>query len=157
MQAYYLAAPFAVERAPTAPLPQWKRRRDVSVATLEEYPVKGLVFEASAALPQMAELLGAACERLAAANVPHNVFVVDCGQRAFLFPNAFSIAKAKGAVPSELLDSQVCARVLHALCGAAEDVPAGIADVLLPLVSAAVWTARLNKLCTHARPMPGQM
>lgn len=106
-QAYYLAATFAVERAPTAPVPAWKRRRDVSIATIEEYPVKGLVFEAGAALPEMAELIGKACHRLAAANVPHNLFVVDRGQRAFLFPNGFSIAKAKGAVPAELLDTQV--------------------------------------------------
>lgn len=107
LQAYYLAATFAVERAPTAPVPAWKRRRDVSIATIEEYPVKGLVFEAGAALPEMAELIGKACHRLAAANVPHNLFVVDRGQRAFLFPNGFSIAKAKGAVPAELLDTQV--------------------------------------------------
>ena len=107
MQAYYLAAPFAIERAPTAPVPAWKRHRDISISTLEEYPVKGLVFEATAALPEMANLVVAACQRLAAANMPHNLFVVDLGQRVFLLPNAFSMAKAKGAVPAELLDSQV--------------------------------------------------
>ena len=30
------------------------------------------------------------------------------GQRVFLFPNGFAMAKAKGAIPPDLLDSQVC-------------------------------------------------
>ena len=41
------------------------------------------------------------------ANIPHNILVVDCGQRLFLFPNNFSIAKAEGKVPDDLLDTQV--------------------------------------------------
>ena len=63
-QAYYLAAPFAVERAPTQGLQGFKRRRDVEVAQLMEYPVRGLVFEAGESLTAMAELVGAACKRL---------------------------------------------------------------------------------------------
>ena len=74
---------------------------------LEEYPVKALVFETGTALSEMAQIIGTACQRLAEANVPHNLFVVDSGQRAFLFPNGFAIAKAKGAIPADLLDSQV--------------------------------------------------
>ena len=42
-----------------------------------------------------------------AANIPHNILVVDCGQRLFLFPNNFSRAKAEGTVPEDLLDTQV--------------------------------------------------
>lgn len=42
-----------------------------------------------------------------AANIPHNILVVDCGQRLFLFPNNFSAAKAAGQVPEDLLDTQV--------------------------------------------------
>ena len=41
------------------------------------------------------------------ANIPHNILVVDCGQRLFLFPNNFSAAKAEGRVPEDLLDTQV--------------------------------------------------
>lgn len=63
-QAYYLAAPFAVERAPTTALPNAVRRKDVEVAQLAEYPVRGLVFEAGGTLTAMAELVGAACKRL---------------------------------------------------------------------------------------------
>lgn len=41
------------------------------------------------------------------ANIPHNILVVDCGQRLFLFPNNYSAAKAAGSVPDDLLDTQV--------------------------------------------------
>ena len=65
LQAYYLAAPFAVERAPTKALDtNYKRRKDVEVALLTEYPVKGLVFEAGESLHAMANLVGSACRRL---------------------------------------------------------------------------------------------
>jgi hypothetical protein len=69
--------------------------------------VCGLVFEASDSIDDLASVVGEACQRLSAANIPHNLFVVDCGQRIFLFPNAFARAKAKGLVPNDLLDSQV--------------------------------------------------
>jgi len=106
-QAYYLAAPFAVERAPTKALYGYTRRKDVEVALLSDYPVKGLVFEAGESLTAMATLVGAACKRLQDANIPHNILVVDCGQRLFLFPNNFSLAKAAGTVPEDILDTQV--------------------------------------------------
>ena len=107
------------------------------MAQLSEYPVRGLVFEAGESLMTMAHLVGSACQRLQvgliqaltlslvrlhgprhrssqhsvftvqAANIPHNVLVVDCGQRLFLFPNNFSTAKAAGAVPEDLMDTQV--------------------------------------------------
>ena len=55
--------------------------------------VRGLVFEANGSLAALAELVGAACQRLAAANVPHNLFIADCGARVFLLPNAFAERK----------------------------------------------------------------
>lgn len=69
--------------------------------------VCGLVFEAGDSVEHLAMVVGEACQRLSAANIPHNLFVVDCGQRVFLFPNAFARAKAQGEVPEDLLDSQV--------------------------------------------------
>jgi len=69
--------------------------------------VCGLVFEAGDSVEHLATVVGEACQRLSAANIPHNLFVVDCGQRVFLFPNAFARAKAQGDVPEDLLDSQV--------------------------------------------------
>ena len=68
----------------------------------------GLVFEAGGQIEDLAVVVGEACQRLADANIPHNLFVVDCGQRVFLFPNAFARAKAQGIVPEDLLDTQVC-------------------------------------------------
>ncbi len=48
---------------------------------------------------QVAELVGTACQRLTAANVPHNLFIADCGARIFLFPNCFAEKKALGQIP----------------------------------------------------------
>lgn len=130
-QAYYLAAPFAMERAPTAPLDLAAlglksrcnaadavptliggkgRRRPacgVRVEQLREYPVRSLVFEAGDSLQEAAELVGTACERLTAANVPHNLFIADCGARIFLFPNCFAERKARGQMPEDVLETQV--------------------------------------------------
>ena len=128
-QAYWWATPFAVEVAATAPLPPLPPREVVAgdgnnnsarfgvapasltaprVSTTVGYPARALVFEATRGdLDGLAAALGDACTRLAAANVPHNVFVVDCGQRAFLFPNLFGTHKANGTVPEDLLETQV--------------------------------------------------
>lgn len=151
-QAYYLAAPFAMERAPTAPLdlagiglagtstftaggsfiagsatagagagaflpPSGKfgmggktRRRAASwvrVERLLEYPVRTLVFEAGESLRELADMVGTACQRLTAANVPHNLFIADCGARVFLFPNCFAEKKARGLIPEDVLETQV--------------------------------------------------
>lgn len=43
--------------------------------------------------------MGTACQRLTAANVPHNLFIADCGARVFLFPNCFAEKKARGLIP----------------------------------------------------------
>ena len=98
-----------MERAPTAALTGLKRKWGVRVAELNGYPVRGLVFEAGECLAELAAVVSGACIRLTAANIPHNLFVVDFGQRIFLFPNAFAQAKATGRVPEDILDTQVCA------------------------------------------------
>ena len=46
--------------------------------------------------------------RLAAANIPHNVFISDGGQRAWLLPNAFAASKANQCISEAMLDTQVC-------------------------------------------------
>ncbi len=98
VQGYYLQAPFPVERAPTAPLPAYsgsRRFKDVRVYQLAEYPVRGLVFECGQNLPDMADFVAEVCVRLQEGNIPHNLFIVDCGMRVFLYPNAFAAAKAE--------------------------------------------------------------
>ena len=58
-------------------------------------------------LEMLAEVVGEACQKLAAANVPHNVMIMDRGARVFLFPQRFSVMKAKGLVPEAVLDTEV--------------------------------------------------
>jgi hypothetical protein len=85
VQAYYLAAPFAVERAPTKALYGYTRRKDVEVALLSEYPVRGLVFEAGESLTAMANLVGAACKRLQASH-PSSLICLSGIQMKFVHP-----------------------------------------------------------------------
>jgi GDP-L-galactose phosphorylase len=120
-QAYFLGTPFAVEVAPAGPLPGEAGSRSAAagfsgrpgahgarVRATVGYPARALVFEAARGdLGALANAIAGAAARLAAANVPHNLFVVDCGQRAFLFPNRFGAAKAAGRVPEDLLATAV--------------------------------------------------
>lgn len=111
-QAYYLEAPFPIERVPCAALPSKSlptHYRDVKISQLRPgaFPVRALVFESSTSLASLASAVGRACGALVAANVPHNLLISDKGARVFLIPNAFSERKARGEVPEDLLASQV--------------------------------------------------
>jgi len=107
-QGYYLQAPFAVERAPTSPMTYTNKLYPaVKVSTLAEFPVRGLAFECSTDLMQLADLLADVCARLVKHNIPHNLFIADCGARVFLFPNGFAQAKAENRVPEDVLATQV--------------------------------------------------
>lgn len=65
-QAYYLHAPFPVERAPTKLLctKRFGRKKGVAVSTVEDYPCRGIVFEGKNQLAHLAEVVGEACIRL---------------------------------------------------------------------------------------------
>ena len=115
-QGYYLDAPFPVERAPTVAipgLPQMINR--VRVTQLAEYPVRGIVMEMvhegeldlDSSLWQLAKLCGNACRKLARANVPHNIFIVDGGSRLFLFPQCYQARISAGVVPEWILNTGV--------------------------------------------------
>lgn len=116
-QAYYLATPLPVERAPLSHAPVALAGRAAAAVTaagpsclrvrrLRDYPVAGWAVEGGADAP-MAELLGAAVEALTAANVPHNLLICDAGRRAFLFPQCYAERTARGEVPPALLDCGV--------------------------------------------------
>ena len=123
-QAYYLAAPMALERAATTPLPNSLTRLVSSqggsdlkssriggwgmrIGQLDGYAVRGLVYEAGESIEEVADAVGRACQRLTARNIPHNLMIVDRGARVFLIPNAFAKRKARGELPQDIVDSMV--------------------------------------------------
>jgi len=125
-QGYYLDAPFAVERAPTVPLPDVPSIiDDVRVMQLSSYPVRGIVMEIvhdeddndsdsddnmrseRCPLDRLATLCGNACAKLARENIPYNIFIVDGGSRLFLFPQCFQKRIATGRVPDWVMNTGV--------------------------------------------------
>lgn len=110
-QAYYLASPMPLERTKTSLITRRSGRKGsrnpISIHKLENYPVKGLVFEAGDSLEDMANLIGGLCQRLSVKNIPHNIMVVDRGARVFLIPNSFSARKARNELPEDVIESQV--------------------------------------------------
>eukprot|EP00195_Chlamydomonas_chlamydogama_P015596 CAMPEP_0202902956 /NCGR_PEP_ID=MMETSP1392-20130828/19646_1 /ASSEMBLY_ACC=CAM_ASM_000868 /TAXON_ID=225041 /ORGANISM="Chlamydomonas chlamydogama, Strain SAG 11-48b" /LENGTH=481 /DNA_ID=CAMNT_0049589861 /DNA_START=532 /DNA_END=1977 /DNA_ORIENTATION=- len=107
-QAYYLAAPFPCERASTAPIKGLKRKRgNVQVSRLLDYPVNGFVVEVGNCLQEMAEVVATACVRMQQANIPHNLLITDSGSRVFIWPQCYAEKQAQGLVPEELLDTGV--------------------------------------------------
>lgn len=106
-QAYYLAAPFPCERAPTAPLDNAKRKRGgTRIARLVNFPVNGFVVE-GCDMEEVAATVGQACIRMQEKNIPHNLLITDAGARVFIWPQCFAEKQAKGLVPEELLDTGV--------------------------------------------------
>jgi GDP-L-galactose phosphorylase len=70
-------------------------------------------------LEEMAALVGQACERMQARNIPHNLLISDNGTRVFIFPQCYAEKQARGLVPQELLDTGVnpaCWEIAGARC-----------------------------------------
>lgn len=106
-QAYYLAAPLPIERAPTSPLKLSKRKRgNVQISRLVNYPVNSFVIEGDT-VDGMAGLIADACIALQKANIPHNMLISDCGSRVFLWPQCYAEKQAQGKVPEDLLETGV--------------------------------------------------
>ncbi|KAK9115301.1 hypothetical protein Syun_022098 [Stephania yunnanensis] len=104
-QAYYLAKPFPVEKAPIRRITM--SVNGVMISQLLDYPVRGLVFEGGNTLRDLADVVARCCIRLQSDNVPYNVLVSDCGNRIFVFPQCYAEKQALGEVKQELLDTQV--------------------------------------------------
>lgn len=83
-QAYYLATPFPIERAPSKKITITKD--GVKISDILDYPVRGLVFEGGNSLEDLSNAVSDACICLQENNIPHNVLVADAGKRIFLFP-----------------------------------------------------------------------
>lgn len=104
-QAYYLAVPFPMEKAPTKKITVLED--GVVISELLNYPVKGLVFEGGNTMEDLANSVSDACICLQDNNIPYNVLISDCGKRIFLLPQCYAEKQALGEVSSELLDTQV--------------------------------------------------
>lgn len=106
-QAYYLAVPFPVERAPTTALVSRKHNKGVRISELSDYPVKGLVFESAGSLQELAMSVAKVCCILQDKNIPYNLLIADCGSRIYLFPQCYAERQACGKVDKKLLETQV--------------------------------------------------
>ncbi|XP_058095110.1 GDP-L-galactose phosphorylase 2-like [Magnolia sinica] len=108
-QAYFMAMPFPIEKAPTQKITTVKGVLEsrVKIYQLLNYPVRGLVFEGGKALKDLADVVSTACICLQDSNVPYNVLIADSGKRVFLFPQCYAEKQALGEVNQELLDTQV--------------------------------------------------
>ncbi|XP_008803683.2 GDP-L-galactose phosphorylase 1-like [Phoenix dactylifera] len=107
-QAYYLAMPFPVEKAPTRRIPiKGRSESGVKVSELLNYPVRGLVFKGGNTLKDLSDVVASSCISLEENNIPFNVLISDSGRRIFLFPQCYAEKQALGQVSQELLDTQV--------------------------------------------------
>jgi GDP-L-galactose phosphorylase len=107
MQAYYLAAPFPIERAPTTRVPYGRKKGGVKVYELSKYPVRGLVFEMCNSMEDLSIAVANACIYLQNEDIPYNVLITDRGARVFLLPQCFAERQARGEVDPEILETQV--------------------------------------------------
>ncbi|KAJ1389546.1 GDP-L-galactose phosphorylase [Sesbania bispinosa] len=104
-QAYYLAMPFPIEKAPTKKIANLNG--GVKISELMKYPVRGLVFEGGDTLEDLSNIVSDACICLQNNNIPYNVLIADCGRQVFLLPQCYAEKQALGEVDAELLDTQV--------------------------------------------------
>lgn len=83
-QAYYMAVPFPIEKAPTRKITNFKG--GVIISEILKYPVRGLVFEGGYSLEDLSNAVSDSCICLQDNNIPYNVLISDSGRRIFLLP-----------------------------------------------------------------------
>ncbi|CAL5330375.1 unnamed protein product [Camellia sinensis] len=74
-QAYYLAVPFPIEKAPIREITTLNG--GVKISELLNYPVRGLVFEGGNTLEDLSNVVSDSCICLQDNNVPYNVLISD--------------------------------------------------------------------------------
>ncbi|KAL3508453.1 hypothetical protein ACH5RR_027854 [Cinchona calisaya] len=104
-QAYYVAVPFPIEKAPSKKITT--TTGGVQISEILNYPVRGLVFEGGNNLEDLSNVVSDSCICLQDSNIPYNVLISDSGKRIFLFPQCYAEKQALGEVSLELLDTQV--------------------------------------------------
>ena len=70
---------------------------------MQGYPVHGWVLSGADNVDSLAAAVGAACMRLQALDVPHNLLICDAGSRVLLWPQCFATKQARGEVPDDVL------------------------------------------------------
>ncbi|XP_057747872.1 GDP-L-galactose phosphorylase 1-like [Arachis stenosperma] len=111
-QAYYLAAPFPVEKAKRQKIKTVQNKghqcpQGLSVSQLLDYPVRGLVFEGGNTTRDLSDTVANSLVFLQNNNIPFNVLISDCGNKIYLFPQCFAERQARGEVSQEILQAQV--------------------------------------------------
>ncbi|KAK7290202.1 hypothetical protein RIF29_04451 [Crotalaria pallida] len=117
-QAYYLAAPFPVEKAEKQIIAVDKGQspQGVSVSELLNYPVRALVFEGGRSIRDLSDTVANSLVFLQNNDIPFNVLISDCGKKIYLFPQCFAERQALGKVSQEILKAQVNPAVWE-ICG----------------------------------------
>ncbi|KAI4299582.1 hypothetical protein L6164_033027 [Bauhinia variegata] len=108
-QAYYLATPFAIEKAPTQRIDvdEGLNPRGIYVSQLLDYPVQALVFEGGNTIRDLSDAVASALVFLQNNNIAFNVLISNCGKRIFVFPQCFAERQALGEVSQEILDAHI--------------------------------------------------
>lgn len=110
-QAYYLAVPFPVEKAPIRKILARKGLggAGVIVSELLNYPVRGFAFEGGngSTVRALSDAVVNSCISLQNKNIPFNILIAQCGKKIFLFPQCYAEKQALGVVDQKLLDTQV--------------------------------------------------
>ena len=84
LQAYYLAVPFPIEKAPTRKISEFNG--GVLISEIFNYPVRGLVFEGGNSLEDLSNVVADSCICLQNNNIPFNVLISDSGRCIFVLP-----------------------------------------------------------------------
>uniref|UniRef100_A0A1J3FFY8 GDP-L-galactose phosphorylase 1 n=1 Tax=Noccaea caerulescens TaxID=107243 RepID=A0A1J3FFY8_NOCCA len=104
-QAYYLAMPFPLEKAPSK-----KMVTTVSCVKISEvlnYPVRSLLFEGGNSMQDLSDTVSDACVSLQNNNIPFNILISDSGRQIFVMPQCYAEKQALGEVSPEVLETQV--------------------------------------------------
>ncbi|CAL5416190.1 unnamed protein product [Camellia sinensis] len=108
-QAYYLAVPFPIEKAPIREITTLNG--GVKISELLNYPVRGLVFEGGNTLEDLFNAVSDSCICLQDNNVPYNVLISESGKRIYpfvIYPFSFSTIVHGDLKPENiLLDSNL--------------------------------------------------
>lgn len=87
-QAYYLAMPFPIEKAPALKITT--TNSGVKISKLLNYPVRGLLFEGGNTIKDLSDTVSDASVCLQNNNIPFNILISDSGKQIFLLPQVKS-------------------------------------------------------------------